>query len=220
MSYPKLMCGMAEGEGLAVPGARPAGPPGTDGPCVPRGDVTQILEAVGAGDAQAAEQLLPLVYEELRRLAAARMAQEPPGQTLQPTALVHEAWLRLVGDGNHQWNSRGHFFSAAAEAMRRILVESARRKRALRHGGGRERIDVASLDLAVESGDDRVVEIDDALTELARLDPTQAEVVKLRFFVGLKLDEIAILQGVSMKTIQRQWTHARAWLFDRIQRGK
>lgn len=192
---------------------------GTHGMNDAPGQVTQILEAVGAGDAQAAEQLLPLVYEELRRLAAARMANEAPGQTLQPTALVHEAWLRLVGDGDRQWNSRGHFFSAAAEAMRRILVENARRKRALRHGGGQERVDMAALDLAAEPGDDHVVEIDDALNELAGLDPSQAEVVKLRFFVGLKLEEIATLQGVSMKTIQRQWTHARAWLFERIERG-
>jgi RNA polymerase sigma factor (TIGR02999 family) len=182
--------------------------------------ITQILEAAHAGDAQAAEKLLPLVYEELRRLAALKMAQEKPGQTLQPTALVHEAWLRLVGNGNKEWNSRGHFFSAAAEAMRRILVDNARRKRALRHGGGQDRVDVASLELSAEQGDDHLVEINDALNELASLDPSQAEVVKLRFFVGLKLDEIATLQGVSIKTVQRQWTHARAWLFESIQRGK
>ena len=182
--------------------------------------VTQILEAVGAGDTQAAERLLPLIYEELRRLAAAKMAKEPPGQTLQPTALVHEAWLRLAGEGNQRWNSRGHFFAAAAEAMRRILIENARRKRALRHGGGQERVDVASLDPAAEPADDRLLEVDDALDELASLDAAQAEVVKFRFFVGLKLEEIAALHGVSMKTVQRQWTHARAWLFERIQRGR
>jgi RNA polymerase sigma factor (TIGR02999 family) len=164
--------------------------------------------------------LLPLIYEELRRLAAAKMAQEAPGQTLQPTALVHEAWLRLVGEGNQRWNSRGHFFAAAAEAMRRILVENARRKKALRHGGGHERVALTSVDPAAEPEEDRLLEVDDALDELARLDAAQAEVVKLRFFVGLKLEEIAALHGVSMKTIQRQWTHARAWLFERIQRGR
>ncbi|MGO8931101.1 MAG: sigma-70 family RNA polymerase sigma factor [Limisphaerales bacterium] len=182
--------------------------------------VTQILEAVGAGDTQAAERLLPLIYEELRRLAAAKMAHEAPGQTLQPTALVHEAWLRLVGEGDQRWNSRGHFFAAAAEAMRRILVENARRKKALRHGGGQEHVSLASVDPAAEPEEDRVLEVDDALDELARLDAAQAEVVKLRFFVGLKLEEIAALHGVSMKTIQRQWTHARAWLFERIQQGR
>jgi len=183
-------------------------------------EITQILDAAEAGDTLAAERLLPLLYTELRRLAAARMAQEPPGQTLQPTALVHEAWLRLVGEGNQRWNSRGHFFAAAAEAMRRILVENARRKRALRYGGGHERVALTSVDPAAEPEEDRLLEVDDALDELAGLDAAQAEVVKLRFFVGLKLEEIAALHGVSMKTVQRQWTHARAWLFERIQQGK
>ncbi len=194
--------------------------PGVDSMSHESEQVTQILEAVGAGDTQAAERLLPLIYEELRRLAAAKMAHEAPGQTLQPTALVHEAWLRLVGEGNQRWNSRGHFFAAAAEAMRRILVENARRKRALRHGGGQVRVDVASLDPAAEPADDSLLEVDDALDELASLDASQAEMVKLRFFVGLKLEEIAALHGVSMKTVQRQWTHARAWLFERIHRGR
>jgi RNA polymerase sigma factor (TIGR02999 family) len=183
-------------------------------------EVTQILEAADAGDKLAAERLLPLLYEELRRLAAAKMAQEAPGQTLQPTALVHEAWLRLVGEGNQRWNSRGHFFAAAAEAMRRILVEHARRKKALRHGGGQERVSLADVEPAGEPGDDRLLAVDEALDELAGLDAAQAEVVKLRFFVGLKLEEIAALHGVSMKTVQRQWTHARTWLFERIQRGR
>jgi len=186
----------------------------------PVSDVTCLLERVEQGDLNAAEELLPLVYAELRRLAAAKMAQEPPGQTLQPTALVHEAWLRLAGEGNQRWNGRGHFFAAAAEAMRRILVENARRKRALRHGGGQVRVDLAGLDPAAEPGDDHLLEVDDALDELATLDAAQAEVVKLRFFVGLKLEEIAALHGVSTKTVQRQWTHARAWLFERIQRGR
>jgi len=182
-------------------------------------DVTRILDRVQQGEAKAAEELLPLVYEELRKLAALKMAQESPGQTLQPTALVHEAWLRLVGDAHQQWNSRGHFFGAAAEAMRRILVENARRKRALRHGGGHERVDLSSLEIAAESEDDQMLEVSEALEELARLDAGQAEVVKLRFFLGMKLEEIASLLGVSTKTVQRQWTHARAWLFERIRHG-
>ncbi len=183
-------------------------------------DVTRILDRVQAGDPKAADELMPLVYNELRKLAAIKMAREAPGQTLQPTALVHEAWLRLIGDAHEQWNSRGHFFAAAAEAMRRILVENARRKRALRHGGGQERMDVASLELAAEPGDDRLIEVSEALDELAGLDARQAEVVKLRFFVGLRLEEIAALYGVSAKTVQRQWTHARAWLCERIRHGR
>ena len=182
-------------------------------------ELTVILDRARDGDPKAAEEILPLVYDELRKLAAHRMANEAPGQTLQPTALVHEAWLRLIGDSNQQWNGRGHFFAAAAEAMRRILVENARRKRALRHGGDQERVDLAGIEPAAEPGEERLLEISVALDELARLDALQAEVVKLRFFVGLKLEEIAALRGVSMKTIQRQWTHARAWLFERIQQG-
>jgi RNA polymerase sigma factor (TIGR02999 family) len=182
-------------------------------------EVTRILDRVSQGEARAAEELLPLVYEELRKLATYKMANEAPGHTLQPTALVHEAWLRLVGDANQHWNSRGHFFAAAAEAMRRILVENARRKRALRHGGGQARVNLSSLELAVESGDDRLPEISEALEELARLDVCQAEAVKLRFYLGMTLYEIATLQGVSEKTVQRQWTHARAWLFERLRQG-
>jgi RNA polymerase sigma factor (TIGR02999 family) len=182
-------------------------------------DVTRILDRVQRGEARAAEELLPLVYDELRKLAASRMAQEAPGQTLQATALVHEAWLRLSGDPRQRWNSRGHFFAAAAEAMRRILVDNARRKRALRRGGGREPVDLSRLELAPEPSDDHLLEVSEALDELARLDPRQAEVVKLRFFVGMKLEEIASLHAVSVKTVQRQWTHARAWLFERIRHG-
>ena len=181
--------------------------------------MTHILNRAQSGDPKAAEELLPLVYDELRRLAAARMAQEAPGQTLQPTALVHEAWLRLVGEPHQQWNSRGHFFGAAAEAMRRILVENARHKRALRHGGGQQRVDLSNLELAAEREDDRLLEVNEALEELAQLNTGQAEVVKLRFFLGLRLEEIARLQGVSEKTVQRQWIHARAWLYERIRRG-
>jgi len=179
-------------------------------------DVTRILDRVQQGEAKAAEELLPLVYEELRKLAAHRMANEAPGQTLQPTALVHEAWLRLTDSPEQQWNGRGHFFAAAAEAMRRILVENARRKRALRHGGGQERVDLASLELAANPNDDQLIEVSEALDELAGLDARQADMVKLRFFAGLQLEEIAALHGVSVKTVQRQWIHARAWLFERI----
>ena len=183
-------------------------------------DVTRILDRVQQGEAKAAEELLPLVYEELRKLAAHRMANEAPGQTLQPTALVHEAWLRLTDSPEQQWNGRGHFFAAAAEAMRRILVENARRKRALRHGGGQERVDLASLELAANPNDDQLIEVSEALDELAGLDARQADMVKLRFFAGLQLEEIAALHGVSVKTVQRQWVHARAWLFERIYRRR
>lgn len=179
-------------------------------------EVTRILDRLQGDDPQAAEELLPLVYGELRKLAATKFANEPPGQTLQPTALVHEAWLRLVGAGDSHWNSRGHFFGAAAEAMRRILVENARRKRAQRHGGDQERIELETMELPAAADEDRLLAIHDALDELSRLDVRQAEVVKLRFFVGLNLDEIAALHGVSEKTIRRQWTHAKVWLFERL----
>src|SRR5262249_50917163 len=151
-------------------------------------DVTQILERVEKGDGNAAEELLPLVYEELRKLAAAKMAQEAQGHTLQPTALVHEAWLRLVDAPDQRWNSRGHFFGAAAEAMRRILVENARRKRRLRHGGGRERVGIDETEIEAQAEDEKVLQVDGALEELGREDPVQAQVVKLRFFGGLKND--------------------------------
>jgi RNA polymerase sigma factor (TIGR02999 family) len=183
-------------------------------------DITRKLAEFRQDDAQAAEQLLPLVYQELRRLAAGKMANEPPGNTLQATALVHEAWLRLAGAENKDWQNRAHFFAAAAEAMRRILVENARRKRALRHGGGCERVGLTDLDLASNSTDDQVIEVSEALDELAGLDTRQAEMVKLRFFAGVQLKEIATLYGVSLKTVQRQWIHARAWLFERIQHGR
>lgn len=182
-------------------------------------DVTRLLAGVQRGDPHAAEELLPLVYDELRRLAAHKMAHEAPGQTLQPTALVHEVWLRLVGAGDPHWNSRGHFFGAAAEAMRRILVENARRKRARRHGGGQERVDLDAVELPMAVEEDRLLAIHEALDELACLDARQAEVVKLRYFVGLKLEEIAALHTVSEKTVRRQWTHAKAWLFERLRGG-
>jgi RNA polymerase sigma factor (TIGR02999 family) len=183
-------------------------------------DVTLLLDRAQQGDPRAAEELLPLVYNELRKLAAAKMANEAPGQTLQPTALVHEAWLRLTGPAEQHWNGRGHFFAAAAEAMRRILVENARRKLALRHGGGQERVDLAGLELAANPSDDQVLDVSEALDELAALDARQAEMVKLRFFAGLQLEEIAAVYGVSVKTVQRDWIHARAWLFERLQHGR
>jgi RNA polymerase sigma factor (TIGR02999 family) len=178
-------------------------------------EVTVLLEAARQGDPQAAEQLLPLVYEELRRLAAAKMALETPGQTLQPTALVHEAWLRLTGDENRRWNDRTHFFAAAADAMRRILVENARRKRAQRHGGGQQRVQLDDVSLATPS-DDQVLAVDEALEKFAAQDKAKAELVKLRFFVGLTLEEAAEVLGISASTAKRHWTYARAWLFEEI----
>ena len=174
--------------------------------------VTGILDAVGAGDAQAAEKLLPLVYDELRCLAAAKMACEAPGQTLQPTALVHEAWLRLAGSDRQRWRGRDHFFSAAAEAMRRILVENARHKQRIRHGGGMQRLDIASLDLPIATQDEKCRQVDEYLGQLAEQDPEKAEVVKLRVFAGLKVSEIASLLDCSEKTVQRHWNFAKAWL--------
>jgi RNA polymerase sigma factor (TIGR02999 family) len=176
-------------------------------------EVTRILTAVEQGDPHAAEQLLPLVYDELRKLAARRLAQEKPGQTLQATALVHEAYLRLVDtEKARQWNSRGHFFAAAAEAMRRILVESARRKKARQHGGAWKRIDLADAEVASPSSPDRLLLLDDALGRLAQEDPGAAEVAKLRLFAGLPVEEAAQALGVSRATAFRHWTYARAWL--------
>jgi RNA polymerase sigma factor (TIGR02999 family) len=176
-------------------------------------DVTRILSAIEQGDPHAAEQLLPLVYEELRQLAAQRLAQEKPGQTLQPTALVHEAYLRLIGgDQPQEWNSRGHFFGAAAEAMRRILVERARRKGRLRHGGGLRRADLLDEEVAAPAEDEQILLLDDALTRLTAARALAAEVVKLRFFAGLTLEEIAPLLALSPRTTRRLWAFARAWL--------
>ena len=176
-------------------------------------DVTQVLEAVQQGSPQAAEDLLPLVYEELRRLAAAKMAHEQPGQTLQPTALVHEAWLRLGGAEGPSWQNRAHFFAAAAEAMRRILIDNARRKRAQRHGGGQQHLDVADLELTTPEEDDQLLAIHDALEKFAALEPQKAELVKLRYFAGLTIEEAAPLLGISAPTAKRWWAYARAWLF-------
>jgi RNA polymerase sigma factor (TIGR02999 family) len=179
-------------------------------------DVTQILERVQKGDGHAADELLPLVYEELRKLAASRMSNDPAGTTLQPTALVHEAWLRLVGNDNPKFGGRGHFFAAAAEAMRRILIDRARRKRALRHGGGQVKVDIQHLDLAAPRADDQILAVHEALDKLAAQDPVEAELVKLRYFVGLTTDEAATLLEISPRTARNYWAHARTWLYHEI----
>jgi RNA polymerase sigma factor (TIGR02999 family) len=181
-------------------------------------DVTQILAAIDQGDPHAAERLLPLVYEELRKLAAQKMAQEAPGQTLQATALVHEAYLRLVDVKTVQpWNSRGHFFAAAAEAMRRILVEEARRKASLKRGGGREREDLPESRLAAPEVGDDLVALDEALTQLAQTDALAAELVKLRYFAGLTSAQAADALGMSPRTADRTWVYARSWLLQKLQ---
>jgi RNA polymerase sigma factor (TIGR02999 family) len=174
--------------------------------------VTQILSQIEAGDPRAAEQLLPLVYDELRKLAGARLAQEKPGQTLQATALVHEAYLRLVDDPNSHWNSQGHFLGAAAEAMRRMLVESARRKSRVRHGGDLVRVDLNDVSDASEPDPETILAVDEAVTKLAANDPECAELVKLHFFAGLTLDEAADALGVSRATAYRLWSYGRAFL--------
>ena len=180
-------------------------------------EVTRLLDAAAAGDRQAAAHLLPLVYDELRKLAATRMAAENPGQTLQPTALVHEAYLRLIGPADAvRWDGRGHFFAAAAEAMRRILVEAARRKKAEKHGGGRQRVDAATIELAAAESDDDLVAIDAALDQLAAVDPVKADLVKLRYFVGLTIEQAAEVLGISPATAKRYWAYSRAWLFQRV----
>ena len=176
-------------------------------------DVTRVLSAIEQGDPRAAEQLLPLVYDELRKLAAQKLAQEKPGQTLQATALVHEAYLRLVdAEGGRDWNSRCHFFAAAAEAMRRILVNRARDKRRLKRGGGWERVELEDLAIAHEGGSLDILALDEALEGLAREEPACAELVKLRFFAGLTQEEAALALGVTRRTANRYWAFARAWL--------
>jgi RNA polymerase sigma factor (TIGR02999 family) len=176
-------------------------------------EVTRILDAITQGDQGASAQLLPLIYAELRRLAAARLAREAPGHTLQPTALVHEAYLRLVGAADEQrWNSRGHFFGAAAEAMRRILVESARRKQRVKHGGELQRLDLEEHDVPVATPPEELLALDEALARLAADDADAARVVDLHFFAGLSIDEAAEALGVSRATAYRQWAYARAWL--------
>ena len=183
-------------------------------------DVTQLLHALDAGDPKAADQLLPLVYEELRKVAAIRMAQEKPGQTLQATALVHEAWLRLVGAEEQRWDSRGHFFAAAAESMRRILVEKARRRLRIRHGGGLERVNLEDVEIPGGVREEQLVAVDEALAELEQQDPRKAEVVKLRYFVGMTNRETAEATGLSEATVERHWSFAKAWMFSRIQSSR
>ena len=179
-------------------------------------EVTRILDAIQQGDPQAAEELLPVVYEELRKLAAHKMANEPPGQTLQPTALVHEAWLRLVGSEHPKFEGRAHFFGAAAEAMRRILIDRARRKRAQRHGGGQQRVDFDAVEIASATEDDQLLAINEALDKFAALYQQKAELVKLRYFVGMTIEEAAQALGISEPTANRYWAYARAWLFREI----
>ena len=178
-------------------------------------DVANLLSALSHGDPNAAEQLLPLVYDELRRLAAQRLASEAPGQTLQPTALVHEAYLRLTGsDGAEQvWDGRGHFFAAAAEAMRRLLVENARAKQRLKRGGGQQRISLEAAESVVQAPAEDLVALDEALVRLTAHDPVKAEVVKLRFFAGLTMPQVALSLDISLATAERYWTFARTWLY-------
>jgi RNA polymerase sigma factor (TIGR02999 family) len=179
-------------------------------------DVTRILNAIEQGDPRATEELLPLIYEELRLLAAQKMAQEPPGQTLEGTALVHEAYLRLVEIKAQNWDSRGHFFAAAAEAMRRILVDKARHKQGIRHGGKHKKIDLSDVFLAIEDPKDDILAVNEALDKLANEDSKLAEVIKLRYFGGLTLDQIAAIMGIGRRTADRYWALGRAWLYQEI----
>ncbi len=179
-------------------------------------EVTRILDALGRGDSKAAEELLPLVYEELRRLAAQKMAGESPGHTLQPTALVHEAWLRLAGSGPQRWENRAHFFGAAAEAMRRILVDHARRKQSLKRGAGALREELHDSVLVLTAPPDELLAVHEALDQLAAEDPPAAELVKLRYFVGMTMEEAALAMGLSKRTAEGLWTYARVWLRGRI----
>jgi RNA polymerase sigma factor (TIGR02999 family) len=179
-------------------------------------DVTRILASIESGDRKAADVLLPLVYGELRKLAAAKMAKESATQTLQPTALVHEAWLRLVGSANPKFDGRAHFFGAAAEAMRRILIDKARRRRALRHGGDQQRVDMEDLEIGAPGDDVELFAVNEALDKLAATHAIEAEVVKLRYFVGMTNIETAEALGLSERTIKNYWAHARAWLFREI----
>jgi RNA polymerase sigma factor (TIGR02999 family) len=179
-------------------------------------EFTIILERLDRGDPRAAAELLPLVYEELRKLAARKMAREKPGQTLQATALVHEAWLRLGGEDQQHWQNRAHFFAAAAEAMRRILIDNARRKQSLRHGGALDHVSLDGLDLVTNMDDERLLALNEALDRFATVDARKAELVKLRFFAGLTNEEAAKVLGVSEPTVKRDWAYARAWLFREI----
>jgi RNA polymerase sigma factor (TIGR02999 family) len=179
-------------------------------------EVTRILTAIEQGNAKTSEELLPLVYSELRRMAAHKMANEPAGHTLQPTALVHEAWLKLVDSPARSWQNRAHFFGAAAEAMRRLLIARARRKHAQRRGAGAAHLDVDELEIASPIPPERMLALDEALNRFAAVEPQQAELVKLRYFVGLKIEEAAEVLGISEATAKRWWNYARAWLFNEI----
>lgn len=183
-------------------------------------EFTKILDRAAEGEPKAAEELLPLVYQELRNLAAARMAEESDTQTLQPTALVHEAWLRLAGSNKPAWKNRAHFFGAAAEAMRRILIDRARRKRALKRGSGARRVDLESVSVAFQADDDSLLLVNEALEKLTAQDPQAAELVKLRFFAGLGYEEAAQTLGISLRTAKRCWTYAQAWLYREISRSE
>ena len=179
--------------------------------------ITRVLDAVVEGDPEAATRLIDLVYEDLRKLAAHQLANEAGGQTLQPTALVHEAWLRLSGSQPVRWQGRAHFFGAAAQAMRRILIDKARRKAAMRRGGGQQRVELQDIELAAESREDSLLALDEALDKLAAEDPQKAELVKLRYFIGLSFEEVADLLAISVPTAKRWWAYARAWLFHEMQ---
>jgi RNA polymerase sigma factor (TIGR02999 family) len=183
-------------------------------------DLTRIFERVQQGEAQTAEELLPLVYDELRKLAVHKMAQESPGQTLQPTALVHEAWLRLGGDAQPAWQTRAHFFAAAAEAMRRILVERARRRSALKRGAGADHVSLDAIEIPIVAPDDeRLLAVDEALEEFAAIQPRKAELVKLRFFTGMTFEEAASVLGIAVPTAKEWWAYARAWLAVQIKQS-
>jgi len=182
------------------------------------GEVTRIINAIEQGDDRAADELLPVVYKELRNLAAQKLSREPPGQTLQATALVHEAYLRLVGADNPNWDCRGHFFAAAAEAMRRILIEKARRKKSLKYGGDRQRVDIDDSELAIEGPSEDLPALDEALDKLAEKEPVVADIVKLRYFAGLTLEQAAQIHGLSARTVVGYWAYARSWLLREINR--
>lgn len=189
-------------------------------PLTSMNEITLVLQSVGRGEGGASEELMPLVYEELRRLAAARMAREAPGQTLQATVLVHEAWLQLVGNGDRHWQNRAHFFGAAADAMRRILIDNARRKARLKHGGGQARVDIADVQVAEKTPDDDVLLINDALQRLEAEEPEKARIVVMKFFGGLTNQEVAESLGISERTVDRQWACAKARLFRWIREQK
>ncbi|PWU22038.1 MAG: RNA polymerase subunit sigma [Verrucomicrobia bacterium] len=180
--------------------------------------VTQLLSAIDAGDSQAATQLLPLIYEELRKLAAAKMAQEQPGQTLQPTALVHEAWLRLVGGEEIRFSGRGHFFAAAAQAMQRILIDRARQKQSLKRGAGAQRVNLEELEVAIQADDDTLLAVTEALEKLTQEDADSAEFIRLRFFAGLTNEQAAQALGIPERTARRHWGFARAWLYRELRK--